>query len=116
MAGVAFAVGGPVTVIPAAILSAAGSSGNMLEFIVSLGAKGFGFGAAKATLRGFNLDQAAKQAASRTGVTLKNIDQHQIYRASVVVFEQMLSKFYEEMFQWFAGSATEIVKSENDKR
>jgi hypothetical protein len=47
MAGLAFAAGGPVTVIPAAILSAAGSSDNMVEFIISLGAKGFGFGAAK---------------------------------------------------------------------
>jgi hypothetical protein len=107
MAGLAFAAGGPVTVIPAAILSAAGSSDNMTEFLFSLGAKGFGAGTARAAMKGLNLDQAARRAMADTRVTLKDFHQHQVFMLTLQTMEEMLSLFFEEMGEWIAESVSD---------
>jgi len=105
IAGLAFAAGGPATMIVAAILSSAGSSGNMAEFVISMGIKGFGFGAAKGAMKGLKLDQFAKNAANTSGATLKNIDRNLAFLKSQQVFEEMFSVFFEEVGEWIVGDS-----------
>jgi len=85
----------------------------MAEFVISMGVKSFGFGAAKGAMKGLKLDQFAKNAANTSGATLKNIDRNLAFLKSQQVFEEMFSVFFEDVGEWIFATATD-TSAESD--